>query len=57
MIARACELVEQRSSGRWDGQHVTVTWHPGLDDDTDSQANWLIKHSQGYGVTVHRVVE
>lgn len=55
MIARACALVEQRKSGRWLGQHVTVIWHPGLDDETDSQANWLIKHGEHCGVTVVRL--
>lgn len=52
MIYRASELVEQRRSGRWEGRHVTVAWHPGRDQETDMQAAWLQKYGSAYGVFV-----
>lgn len=52
MIYRACELANQRLSGRWLGPAVNVSWSPGLDGETDNLARWLLAHGADCGVTV-----
>lgn len=52
LIYKACELLEQRRSGRWAGRSVTVSWTPGLDEGIDGHAKWLAKHGSRWGVFV-----
>lgn len=54
MLSRATDLLGYRQTGRMQGRHVTVTWHPGRDHQADILADWIQQYGEQCGVHVRQ---